>query len=184
MIFCSLHFQRHALSPEEAAAWNAPDERNDFYNRPPPPFPALRSGQHLLCIVKEDKTRFVVSVISWRSVSGGKLVSVTMSRSGSGVSIVRRDRQPRAVTSTTAQQLPSSLIRRSSSFCGTDVRRCPSPKHNGGRRPFYCGFVSPLTPRLSSIVLLHFTTGFHSLWSMMSCSIYFNRSHFLKRLAL
>lgn len=27
---------------------------------------------------------------------------------------------------------------------------------------------------------LHFPTGFHSLWSMMSCSIDFNRSHFLK----
>lgn len=108
LIFCSLHFQRHALSPEEAAAWNAPDERNDFYNRPPPPFPALRSGQHLLCIVKEDKTRFVVSVISWRSVSGGKLVSVTMSGSGLALCGVTGSR----AQSTTAPPLFNSFLPR------------------------------------------------------------------------
>ncbi|KAG8273901.1 hypothetical protein J6590_011447 [Homalodisca vitripennis] len=89
----SLHFQRHAPTPGDAAAWNAPDERNDFYNRPPPPFPAPRGGQHLLCIVKEDKTRFVVSVISWRSVSAVEVsVTMTMVSRGSGVSIVQRDK--------------------------------------------------------------------------------------------
>lgn len=183
LIFCSLHFQRHALSPEEAAAWNAPDERNDFYNRPPPPFPALRSGQHLLCIVKEDKTRFVVSVISWRSVSGGKLVSVTMS--GSGLALC-------GVTGSRAQSplLPHHHSSTASFLANSQILlflryRCSAlPFAQTQWRP------SAILQRLCVIInssafiycaQLHFPTGFHSLWSMMSCSIDFNRSHFLKR---